>query len=60
MKDSMKILGDIVGPASEEDEWEVHRDEIREDTEQADHSELVEGAEVSAKDPKSLSSDQVR
>jgi hypothetical protein len=48
MKDSMKILGDIVGPASGED------------TEQADHSELVEGAEVSAKDPKSLSSDQVR
>jgi prevent-host-death family protein len=26
MKDSIKILGDIVGPASGEDEWEVLRD----------------------------------
>jgi prevent-host-death family protein len=26
MKDTMKILGDIVSPASDEDEWEVLRD----------------------------------
>ena len=26
MKDSMKILGDIISPASDEDEWEVLRD----------------------------------
>lgn len=26
MKDSMKILGDIVGPASDESEWEALRD----------------------------------
>ncbi len=26
MKDSMKILGDIVSPASEEKDWEVFRD----------------------------------
>lgn len=26
MKDSMEILGDIISPASDEDEWEVHRD----------------------------------
>ena len=26
MKDSMKILGDIVSPATEESEWEVLRD----------------------------------
>jgi len=25
MKDSMEIVGDIVGPASEEDDWEVLR-----------------------------------
>jgi len=28
MKDSMKILGDIVSPASEPDEWEVLREEV--------------------------------
>jgi prevent-host-death family protein len=26
MKDSMEIVGDIVSPANEEDEWEVLRD----------------------------------
>jgi prevent-host-death family protein len=26
MRDSMKILGDIVSPATDEDEWEVLRD----------------------------------
>lgn len=26
MKDSMEILGDIISPASDEDEWEVLRD----------------------------------
>ena len=26
MKDSMKILGDIVSPATDEDEWEALRD----------------------------------
>jgi prevent-host-death family protein len=26
MKDSMEILGDIIAPASDEDEWEVLRD----------------------------------
>jgi len=26
MKDSIEILGDIISPASEEDEWEVLRD----------------------------------
>jgi PHD/YefM family antitoxin component YafN of YafNO toxin-antitoxin module len=26
MKESIEILGDIVGPASEEDDWEVLRD----------------------------------
>jgi len=26
MKDSMEILGDIISPANEEDEWEVLRD----------------------------------
>ncbi len=26
MKDSMEILGDIVSPANDEDEWEVLRD----------------------------------
>ena len=26
MRDSIKILGDIVSPASDEDEWEVLRD----------------------------------
>jgi prevent-host-death family protein len=26
MKDSMKITGDIISPASDEDEWEVLRD----------------------------------
>jgi len=26
MKDSMKILGDIISPASDPDEWEANRD----------------------------------
>ena len=49
MKDRMKILGDIVGPALEESDWEVLRDEIRQGTEQADCGQLVDGAEVFAK-----------
>ncbi len=38
MKDSIEILGDIVGPASEEGDWEALRDEIREGTEQAERA----------------------
>jgi antitoxin (DNA-binding transcriptional repressor) of toxin-antitoxin stability system len=49
MKGSMKVLGDIVGPASEESDWEVLRDEIRQGIEQADRGELLDGAEVFAK-----------
>jgi hypothetical protein len=29
MKDSIQILGDIVSPASEQDDWEVLRDPSR-------------------------------
>ena len=49
MKDSIKILGDIVGPPSDESDWEVLRDEIRQGTKQADRGELLDGAEVFAK-----------
>jgi antitoxin (DNA-binding transcriptional repressor) of toxin-antitoxin stability system len=49
MKGSMKIVGDIVSPASEESDWEVLRDEIRQGAEQADRGQFVDGAEVFAK-----------
>ena len=29
MKDSIEILGDIISPATDEDEWEAFRDEAR-------------------------------
>jgi hypothetical protein len=48
MKDSIEILGDIVGPASEVGDWEVLRDEVRLGAEQADRGELVDGADVLA------------
>jgi len=49
MKGSIKILGDIVGPASEESDWEVLRDEIRQGAERAGRGEPLDGAKVFAK-----------
>lgn len=52
MKDSIEIIGDIVGLASGEDEWEALRGDIQHGTELPDRGELLEGAEVFREDPK--------